>query len=108
TLQMLALWQGPSSDLASHYLTKTCRVTQGENPPASTSPAPEAGVSAPSVPPASAPNNGPLAPSNGQNAVSSVTPAAPEALPQTTSTSKIECGSISRPTLVQPGPTLQS
>ena len=113
TLQMLALWQGPSSDLASHYLTKTCRVTQGENPPASTSPAPEAAVSAPPVPPASTSNNGLLAPSNGQNVVSPITPvvptpAAPEALPQTTSTSKIECGSISRPTLVQPGPTLQS
>ncbi|MBW4490291.1 MAG: DUF5357 domain-containing protein [Trichocoleus desertorum ATA4-8-CV12] len=123
TLQMLALWQGPSSDLASHYLTKTCRVTQGENPPASASPAPEAAVSAPLASPDATSDSSPLARSNGQVFAGPVTPAiptptvptptvptpaAPEALPQTTSTSKIECGSISRPTLVQPGPTLQS
>ncbi|MEP0871711.1 DUF5357 family protein [Trichocoleus desertorum AS-A10] len=123
TLQLLALWQGPSSDLASHYLTKTCRITQGENPLATASPAPEtavsaspspeAGVSAQPAPSASTPDNGSLAPSKEQNSVSPVapispTPVAPEVPPQTTSTSKIECGSISRPTLVQPGPTLQS
>ncbi|MBD2121915.1 DUF5357 family protein [Trichocoleus sp. FACHB-262] len=123
TLQLLALWQGPSSDLASHYLTKTCRITQGENPPntaspapeaaVSASPSPEAGVSVPPVPPASTPDNGSLAPSNEQNSVSPVAPISPTAVTsevplQTTSTSKIECGSISRPTLVQPGPTLQS
>ena len=120
TLQLLALWQGPSSDLSGHYLTKTCRITQGENPPASSPVVPEeTAASANATPLASAPetlapgNNSPLVPSNEQTAPNPVapispTPVAPEVSPPTTSTSKIECGSISRPTLVQPGPSLSS
>ena len=112
TLQLLALWQGPSSDLSAHYLTKTCRITQGEVPAASPPTEPDAAPS--NAPLTSAPvNSPPVGASNPQNALSaggslpsaSVTPPVPSS---STSTSKIECGAISRPTLVQPGPSLSS
>jgi hypothetical protein len=119
TLQMLALWQGPSSDLAGHYLTKTCRINQPENP-TSTPVAPQEAVTSPNAnPPVTAPNTNPsavpgssVALGNGQNpnSVAPVSPTlgAPAVPPPTTSPSKIECGSISRPTLVQPEPSLSS
>lgn len=68
-LQMLATWQGPSSDPEGYYLVQSCEIIQ-VSPPTGTSPTPS---------PTANPQSGVLA-------------------PQQTATSRIECGPISQPT----------
>lgn len=88
TIQMLAIWQGPSSNLQGYHLTRNCLITPTEinTPPATPTPTPIA----PSPP----------------TAIASPTPPANSPTPQPTNPSTIKCGPISQPIFGQPEPPL--
>ena len=88
TLEMLALWQGPSSELAGYYLTRSCLVTQTEILVEPTPPTVE---------------NSPAVISN----LAAPTPPANSPTPQPVNPSTIKCGPISQPIFGQPEPPLQ-